>query len=138
MFTKKSPEEKEEIKRQKEIERRLEKEEEREKKFLASPQGKARKAFKSGAKLFQIDLRVSETKGGVIAMSGTYTDAVKFENVNKLEEIEREGWKLENTGYVYRVLESVSRDKFLSSGQQEAISGEIVGIYIFRRDEKYH
>lgn len=135
MFTKKSPEEKEEIKRQKEIERRREKEEEREKKFLASPQGKARTAFKSDAKLFQIDLPISETLGVVVAMSGTYTSDVNFNNASILEGIESEGWKLENTGYVYRVLGTVSRDKFLSSGQQEAISGEIVGIYIFRRDE---
>ena len=146
MFTKKTPEEKEEIKRQKqrekeeiskqwEIEKQRKIEEKREKKFLASPQGKARTAFKSGAKLFQIDLPISETLGVVVSMSGTYTSDVNFNNASILEGIESEGWKLENTGYVYRVLGTVSRDKFLSSGQQEAISGEIVGIYIFRRDE---
>lgn len=29
----------------------------------------------------------------------------------------------------------VSRDKFFLSGQQVAISGEVVGYYIFKRDE---
>ena len=136
MFTRKTPEEKAEIKRQEEIEKKKWVEEERQKAFLATPQGRARKAFKNGAKLFQIDLPVTKTKGGVVAMSGTYTDDVNFNNAVSLEAIEFEGWKLEHTGYVYKVLGSVSRDKFLSSGQQEAVSGQIVGIYIFRRDEK--
>ena len=30
------------------------------------------------------------------------------------------------------MISTVSRDKFLSSGQQEAVTGEIVGIYLFR------
>jgi hypothetical protein len=49
-----------------------------------------------------------------------------------LEAIEAEGWKLDNAGYVYRVISTVSRDKFLSSRQQEAVTGEIVGVYLFR------
>jgi len=108
---------------------------ERKQESVIAPQEQAREAFESGAKLFQIELPVSQTTGSVVAMNGTYTQDVDIDNTNKLEAIESEGWKLENTGYVYRVLKSVSRDKFLSSGQQEAISGEIVGIYIFRRVE---
>jgi len=49
-----------------------------------------------------------------------------------LDSIEAEGWLLEHAGYVYRVTRTISRDKLLSSGQQEAVEGEIVGIYIFR------
>jgi hypothetical protein len=30
------------------------------------------------------------------------------------------------------VISTVSRDKFFASGQQEAVTGEIVGIYLFR------
>jgi hypothetical protein len=51
---------------------------------------------------------------------------------NEIEAIESEGWHLEHAGYVYRMTGSVSRDKLLSSGQQEAIHGEVLGIYIFR------
>lgn len=53
-----------------------------------------------------------------------------------IEQIESEGWTLANAGYVFQETGSVSRDKFLSSGQQEAVSGRILGIYIFRRTNR--
>lgn len=53
-----------------------------------------------------------------------------------IEQIESEGWTLDNAGYVFQETGSVSRDKFLSSGQQEAVSGRILGIYIFRRTNR--
>jgi hypothetical protein len=65
-------------------------------------------------------------------LSGTVTSTRTAGHAGVLEAIEVEGWRLEHVGYVYRVISSVSRDKFLSSGQQEAVTGEIVGIYLFR------
>ncbi|MDD9806574.1 MAG: hypothetical protein OXU44_06485 [Gammaproteobacteria bacterium] len=50
-----------------------------------------------------------------------------------LEAIEHIGWKLINSGWIYRMTHSQSRDKFMASGQDEAFGGEIVGIYLFRR-----
>lgn len=50
-----------------------------------------------------------------------------------LEAIEHIGWKLVNSGWIYRMTHSQSRDKFMASGQDEAFGGEIVGIYLFRR-----
>jgi hypothetical protein len=64
---------------------------------------------------------------GAFANSSTTKDSS-----NVIQSIENEGWHLENVGYVYRITGSESRDKFLASGQQEAVSGEIIGIYIFR------
>ena len=37
-----------------------------------------------------------------------------------------------DAGYVFLQTGSVSRDKLLSSGQQEVISGQVLGIYTFR------
>ena len=51
-----------------------------------------------------------------------------------IEKIESEGWRMEHVGYVFRPTRTVSRDRFLASGQQEAISGEVLGIYIFRAE----
>ncbi len=49
-----------------------------------------------------------------------------------LEEIEAVGWQLLHVGYVYVPTGESSRDKFLASGQYTAISGETVGVYLFR------
>lgn len=101
--------------------------------FAASPAGQARDAKAAGMKIFQIDVPLSKTKGQTVAMIGAFAHSSKTLNyANVIQSIEEEGWHLDNVGYVYRVTGSESRDKFMASGQQEAVSGEIVGIYIFR------
>jgi hypothetical protein len=55
-----------------------------------------------------------------------------------LDAVENEGWYLEHVGYVYRLTESDSRTKFMSSGLQAAFGGEIIGIYLFRRSTSEH
>ena len=97
------------------------------------PVQEARAAHARGARLFQISLPLSETTG-VAAVIGTVGATTKSrEHGSVLDAIEAEGWHLDHCGYVFRALGSVSRDKLFSSGQREAISGEIVGIYMFRR-----
>jgi hypothetical protein len=100
--------------------------------FDATPWGQASAARANGARLFQITLPLSTSKATVVPMAGAFTDIEAGNHGKTLDLIEREGWKLDHVGYVFRALGSESRDKFLASGQQEAISGEIVGIYIFR------
>ena len=104
-----------------------------EKAFAATPAGQSRAALAAGQKIFQIDMPLSKTTGRTVAMIGAYAGSTKtIDYSSTIQSIEKEGWRLEHAGYVYRVTGSVSRDKFLASGQQEAVSGEIVGIYIFR------
>lgn len=67
-------------------------------------------------------------------MDGAYVDTKDSEHAFILDSIEAEGWVLKHAGYVYRITRSFSRDKLLSSGQQEAVEGQIVGIYIFRHE----
>jgi hypothetical protein len=81
-------------------------------------------------------LPLSETVGRAVPLGPTYTQTRDTQDTGVLDAIESEGWRLEHAGYVYRILESVSRDKFFSSGQREAMSGEIVGVYLFRRGVK--
>lgn len=101
--------------------------------FAASPAGQARAAKSLGMRIFQIDVPLSQTTGRTVAMVGAFANSTETEDCsNVIQSIEEEGWRLEHVGYVYRITGSVSRDKFLASGQQEAVSGEIVGIYIFR------
>jgi hypothetical protein len=108
----------------------------REAQFNASPAGRARAEKSAGSKIFQIDAPLSRTTGRTVAMIGAYADSTKTKDYSTLiESIEAEGWRLDHVGYVYRVTGSVTRDKFMASGQQEATSGEIVGIYIFRATE---
>ena len=101
--------------------------------FAASPAGQARLAKRSGMKIFQIDLPLSKTKASTVAMIGAFADSTATLDCSRvIQSIEDEGWRLEHVGYVYRITGSESRDKFLASGQQEAVSGEIIGIYLFR------
>lgn len=101
--------------------------------FAMSPAGQARAAKAAGMKIFQIDVPLSKTKSIVIAMTGAFTDKSATKDYSStIQSIEDEGWRLEHVGYIYRITGSESRDKFMASGQQEAISGEVVGIYLFR------
>ena len=128
-FFKSTPEEKAEKERKKLEEENRKKEAA----FAKSPAGQARAAKKAGMKLFQIDIPLSKTIASTFAMVGAFADSTKIEDYSDtIQAIEDEGWHLEHVGYIYRITGSESRDKFLASGQQEAVSGEIVGIYIFR------
>ena len=46
-----------------------------------------------------------------------------------------EGWELVNGAFVFVETGQQSRDKMMSSGQNVAIKGRVVGYYLFRRDE---
>jgi hypothetical protein len=101
--------------------------------FAKTAPGQARAAKTAGATIFQIDVPLSKTRGFTVDLQGAYAHTRKSQSyANEIQLIEAEGWRLEHVGYVYRVTGSVSRDRLLASGQQEAVHGEIVGIYLFR------
>lgn len=128
-FFRTTPEEREEKKRIK-LEREKRK---KEAAFAKTPAGQARAAKAAGMKIFQIDIPLSKTRTSTIPMVGAFANSTKVQDYSgTIQAIEDEGWRLEHVGYVYRITGGESRDKFLASGQQEAIGGEIVGIYIFR------
>jgi hypothetical protein len=105
-------------------------------KFAKSPPGRAQAAKEKGARIFQISIPLSKTTANVVPMIGAFTQGREVEtHTTVLDSIEAQGWRLEHAGYVFRVTGSESRDKFMSSGQQEAVAGEIMGIYLFRAVE---
>lgn len=103
--------------------------------FWNSPRGLARKARRAGRLIFQIELSVSRTSGEVMAFVGAMSATASVAADGSLDGIEAEGWRLVHAGYVYRPLSVSSRDKFVFSGQQEATTGELVGVYVFRATE---
>jgi hypothetical protein len=102
--------------------------------WLASPQGRARTARESGAGVFQIAIPLEQTErafGSGSSRRGAMRQSTQ-DPTSVIDAIEAEGWHLEHAGYLFRETGSVSRDKFLSSGQTASVTGEIVGIYLFR------
>lgn len=103
--------------------------------FWQSPRGVARRARRAGRRIFQIELPVSRTTGEVYAFVGARVATASLAADASLDGIEAEGWVLVHAGYVYRPLSASTRDKFMFSGQQEAMTGELVGVYVFRATE---
>jgi hypothetical protein len=109
----------------------------REDTFNASPPGQARLAKQDGLAFFITSIPLQQTQRTVMgAMTGDSTKTGQkirsHEHRGVLADIEREGWRLEHAGWVFRETGMVSRDKLLSSGQTGSVTGEIVGIYLFR------
>jgi hypothetical protein len=101
--------------------------------FAKTPAGQAHAAREAGLKIFQISVPLSETTGYTLAMQGAYARSSEARDyAGVIQSIEEQGWHLEHVGYVFRHTGSVSRDKFFSSGQQEAVTGQVIGIYLFR------
>lgn len=105
--------------------------------FAKTPAGQARAARTAGARTFQLSLPLSQTKGVTVPMvGGTYANTKSTQHASIIDSVEAEGWKLEHAGYVYQVSGSVTSKSLLASGLQEAVHGEIVGVYIFRVNDK--
>jgi hypothetical protein len=105
--------------------------------FLASPVGQARTAHEAGDMFFQFAAPIIETERTVMAVLGGTKDMKKTENTHAdvLGRIESEGWQLFDVGYVFEQTGSVSRDKLYSSGQTASVTGNTIGVYLFRRAE---
>ncbi len=112
----------------------------------------ARAAYNNGDKIFRYMEVISTVVGDVVGMAGAIVkddsggvsgDILGLKGVDNqnrqiwsvVEVIEEEGWTMCHADHVFQQTHSKSRDKFLSSGQQQAVSGKLVGIYTFRRRE---
>ena len=107
--------------------------------WLASPQGRARTAWENGDGLFQISLSMAQTQQRALVLRSGAKGSTKtqaHEQTDALTGIEDEGWTLFQAGFYFHPQGSVSRDKFIASGQHEQVLGEVVGVYIFRRSER--
>jgi hypothetical protein len=106
--------------------------------FQASPQGKAAEAYARGDEFLQIEIPHSSVTGFTNAAFNSTTKGTIRRNLTRtdlLGQIEETGWHLEHANWVYIQTGQNSRDKFLASGQHVVVTGEVIGIYLFRRDD---
>ena len=105
--------------------------------WLASPPGQASSAKENGQRYFQALLSVEEARRTTASilfhdMGRNSRKVISNEVGGVLEAIEDQGWELVHTAAAFRQTRQDSRDKFLASGQQVAIEGETVGVYLFK------
>jgi hypothetical protein len=104
--------------------------------FWASPAGLARHAYSGGDHVFQCSFDVAHQEAIIVAMVGSRTKKRHADPTAILNDVCREGWELVNGDFVFVMTGQQSRDKFLSSGQNVAVAGSVMGYYLFRRAEK--
>lgn len=103
--------------------------------FLLSPVGQASTARDQGQGFFEIQLQVGSSQRDSTVFGGNNTNISRTSttpHTGTLAAIEAVGWRLEHVGHVFVVTSESSRDKFLASGQQTAVSGITMGVYLFR------
>jgi hypothetical protein len=143
LINRRSDEEKAARAAQKEADREAKAREMLRRSFYASPAGQARIAFEGGAKVFQYESDV-KSMTAVVRPIGLGSSAMGKETlisrfgrgpVDTLNAVCDEGWELVNGSFVFVETGQKSRDKALGSGQQVAVSGTVVGYYLFKRNE---
>lgn len=141
LISRKSDEEKAALAAQKTADREAKAREKLRKSFFASPAGEARHAYEDGAKVFQYETDVKSTQSvvrplmmGSSAMGReTVQSRLGHGPVDTLNAVCNEGWELVSGSFVFIETGQVSRNKALSTGQQVATSGTVVGYYLFKR-----
>jgi hypothetical protein len=103
--------------------------------FGKTPAGQARAAYERGDHVFQYSANVMSQQAIIVAMVGSNTSQRTSDPSVILNSVCNEGWELVNGSFVFIETGQQSRDKFLASGQNVAVSGATVGYYLFRRSE---
>jgi len=104
--------------------------------FLATPIGQATAAKQEGLAFLEIQLTVGESQRQ--AMFGSADARVSDQRrsaADTLGRIEALGWRLEHVGYVFMMTGQSSTDKVFLSGENTSVSGQMVGIYLFRNTD---
>ncbi len=106
-------------------------EEKRQAAHAASPAGQAAAAKAAGRRYFQVVDDVTTAKASA-TWEGNVTREARRDQIGLIESVEDAGWVLHDVGYVFQETASDSKSKAIGSGERTAISGKIVGIYLFR------
>jgi hypothetical protein len=102
--------------------------------FLASPVGQATTAYEQNQGFFEIQLIVGSSQRDNTLWGDPAQSQLKVHtHAGTLAAIEAIGWRLEHAGYIFMITGESSRDRILASGERTAVSGQTVGIYLFRR-----
>ena len=99
--------------------------------FLATPVGAATAAMEAGETFFEVQLEVGSHVGsaGFGSIDGCRTVS---SSAGTLGEIEKLGWRLEHAGYFFMITGESSTQRVFVSGDNTAVSGATVGVYLFR------
>jgi hypothetical protein len=100
--------------------------------WLASPAGLATSAKENGNGFFELELEIGSSSRSVTFGSSDFGSHKKQDFTGLLSQIESIGWHLEHVGYYFMVTGETSRDKFLATGQNVAVNGKTMGVYLFR------
>lgn len=106
--------------------------------FLASPVGQATTAKEQRQGFFEIQLTVgsSQQHTSVFDVAGSTSDASRtVSHAGTLANIEAIGWRLEHVGYVFIVTGEATHDRMFGAGENVAVNGKTVGIYLFRNTD---
>jgi hypothetical protein len=90
---------------------------------------RARRAWASSPVQLEVGSHVGTASWG--AASGTQAVA---SSAGTLRDIERVGWRLEHASHVFMVTGQTSTERVFLSGENTAVSGSMVGVYLFRND----
>ena len=104
--------------------------------WLQTPLGLATTAKETGNGFFEIELEIGSSKRTVAFGTADFGGHKKSDFTGVLSQIESIGWRLEQVGYYFLITGETSRDKFLASGQNTAVNGKTMGVYLFRNIDK--
>jgi hypothetical protein len=101
--------------------------------WLAGPVGRATAAKQADEEFFEVQLQVGAHSGSASwgEASGERSAA---SSAGTLAQIERVGWRLEHASHVFMVTGQTSTERVFLSGENTAVSGAMVGVYLFRND----
>jgi hypothetical protein len=106
--------------------------------FLAGPIGQATTAKQGKQGFFEVQLTVGSSQRVSSIFNPDPTGSGENRTANHagtLAAIEAVGWRLEHVGYIFMITGESSSDRILGTGQNTAVSGETVGIYLFRNTD---
>jgi len=69
----------------------------------------------------------------IVAMVGSKTTSTTADPTAILNAVAREGWEIVSADFPFVMTGQQSRDKFMSSGQNVAVAGTVLGYYVFKR-----
>lgn len=101
--------------------------------YWESPVGQAKLAHQRGDAVFQLAMPLRGQKAVIVPMAGGTSVATEKDWTAELNEVVSVGWDLVNGSVVFVQTGQESREKFMASGQNVAISGQVIGYYLFKR-----
>lgn len=102
--------------------------------WAATPVGVATAAKEAGQRFLKLQLAVGGHAGtaGFGSASGERRTASSATTLAAVEEL---GWRLEHASYFFMITGQSSTERVFLSGQETAVSGVTVGVYLFRNTD---